>query len=238
MHRKLLWAIGTLALCIVLALTFACDGQSPPRAHNAGRHADRRRRRPQPHLPSLPLLTPTPTLTPTATPTPQPTPTSTPTPAPPTPPSSPTPTPPPTPTVTPTPTPTPRPTPTPTPAPRPTPTPSQYLIESFDVELTGATNGLVQAEFSIVIANAGETPASESHPVYLTVDDEGPLEVEAIEPLEGGETTSLRFCAGVGTGPDTRHWRASWMQRLSWTWTLGRRRFSWKYWSTASSKMD
>ncbi len=58
----------------------------------------------------------------------------------------------------------------------------------------------MQAEFSIVVANAGETPASESHPVYLTVDDEGPLEVEAIEPLEGGETTSLRFAQDLEPG--------------------------------------
>ena len=186
-----------------VALTFACDGQSPPPPTPAD---TRRRRRPQPHLPSLPLLRPTPVTpnahahptsnsytcsTPAITPlSPRPPPTDVPdTPHPRQPP-----------TVTPTPPPTPRPTPTPTPTPRPTPTPSQYLIESFDVELTGAENGLVQAEFSIVVANAGETAASESHPVYLSIDDEGPLEVEAIEPLEGGETTSLRFAQDLEPG--------------------------------------
>ena len=58
----------------------------------------------------------------------------------------------------------------------------------------------MQAEFSIVIANAGETAASESHPVYLTVDDEGPLEVEVIEPLEGGETISIHFSQELEPG--------------------------------------
>ena len=64
----------------------------------------------------------------------------------------------------------------------------------------GATNGLVQAEFSIVIANTGETAAQESHPVYVSIDDEGPLEVEVIEPLEGGETASLRFAQDLEPG--------------------------------------
>ena len=58
----------------------------------------------------------------------------------------------------------------------------------------------MQAEFSIVIANAGETAASDSHPVYLSIDDEGPLEVEAIEPLEGGETTSFAFSRELEPG--------------------------------------
>ena len=59
---------------------------------------------------------------------------------------------------------------------------------------------MVQAEFSIVIANTGETAAQESHPVYVSIDDEGPLEVEVIEPLEGGETTSLRFAQDLEPG--------------------------------------
>ena len=58
----------------------------------------------------------------------------------------------------------------------------------------------MQAEFSIVIANAGETAAAESHPVYVSIDDEGPLEVEVIEPLEGGETASLRFAQDLEPG--------------------------------------
>ena len=58
----------------------------------------------------------------------------------------------------------------------------------------------MQAEFSIVIANAGEIAASESHPVYVSIDDEGPLEVEAIEPLEGGETTSFAFSRELEPG--------------------------------------
>ena len=58
----------------------------------------------------------------------------------------------------------------------------------------------MQAEFSIVIANTGGTAAQESHRVYLSIDDEGPLEVEVIEPLEGGETTSLRFAQDLEPG--------------------------------------
>ena len=58
----------------------------------------------------------------------------------------------------------------------------------------------MQAEFSIVIANAGETAAAESHKVYVSIDDEDPLEVEVIEPLEGGETTSLRFAQDLEPG--------------------------------------
>ena len=58
----------------------------------------------------------------------------------------------------------------------------------------------MQAEFSIVIANAGETAAQESHPVYVSIDDEGPLEVEVIESMEGGETTSLRFAQDLEPG--------------------------------------
>ena len=58
----------------------------------------------------------------------------------------------------------------------------------------------MQAEFSIVIANTGETAAQESHKVYVSIDDEAPLEVEVIEPLEGGETTSLRFAQDLEPG--------------------------------------
>ena len=58
----------------------------------------------------------------------------------------------------------------------------------------------MQAEFSIVIANTGETTVAESHQVYVSIDDEDPLEVEVLEPLEGGETASLRFSQELMSG--------------------------------------
>ena len=54
LREKLGRAIGTVALCIVVALTFACGGQSPPAP--------------------TPVDTPTPTVAPSPSPTPTPTP--------------------------------------------------------------------------------------------------------------------------------------------------------------------
>ena len=58
----------------------------------------------------------------------------------------------------------------------------------------------MQAEFEIVIANTGESAASEPHPVSVSFDAEEPLEVGVLEALEGGETTSLGFSQQLTPG--------------------------------------
>ena len=58
----------------------------------------------------------------------------------------------------------------------------------------------MQAEFFVIVANAGEAAAAEALPVTLSVDGEAPLEVGTIDPLEGGETTNLQFAQSLEPG--------------------------------------
>ena len=191
--------IGVAAFsCAVIAAAFAlaCGGQSAPAPTPTDTPAPAPTALPSliatpvPAIVPTPLPTPAPTLLPTPPPTAtlQPASTQTLTPA-----RIPAATPSPSPTPSPTPRPTPKPTPTPTPTLAATSAPADYRITDFQVEIAGAANGFVQAKFSIVIANAGETAAASSETATLTIDDETPIEVELVEPLGGGETTSIEF---------------------------------------------
>lgn len=61
-------------------------------------------------------------------------------------------------------------------------------------------DGLVQAEFFVIVTNAGEAAATESLLVRFSIDGESPLEVGTIDPLEGGETTNLQFAQSLEAG--------------------------------------
>ena len=58
----------------------------------------------------------------------------------------------------------------------------------------------MQAEFFVIVTNAGEAAAAEPLPVRLSIDGDSPLEVSTIEPLEGGETINLQFGQSLEPG--------------------------------------
>ena len=158
-------------------------------------------------VPPTSTSTPTP-VPPTSTPRPEPTATATPvpptaTPVPPTatpvpvPPTS-TPVPP---TAIPTATPLP-PTATPVPpTPTGTPIPAVYRVDSLNWESQGAEGDKIVVRFTLNVVNDGETDRDEDTPIIGIVNEGGEMEVAAIPPLRGGESTTLLFDVRLDTGP-------------------------------------
>lgn len=61
-------------------------------------------------------------------------------------------------------------------------------------------DGLVQAEFFVIVTNAGESIATKPFPLRLAIGGEVPQEVGTIDPLEDGETTNLQFSQSLEAG--------------------------------------
>ena len=106
-----------------------------------------------------------------------------------------------TPTFTPTPTspPTPTSTPTPPPTPTPTPLPASYGATYDGAESTGAGDGFVQVELSLIVTNEGEATGQDVA-VRVAVDDGAFQDGGMINGLAGGETATLAIVRALAPG--------------------------------------
>ena len=107
----------------------------------------------------------------------------------------------PTPTFTPTPTspPTPTSTPTPPPTPKPTPLPASYHTTYDGAEFTGAGDGFVQVELSLIVTNEGEATGQDVA-VRVAVDGGAFQDGGMISGLAGGETATLTIVRALAPG--------------------------------------